>query len=194
MIRPFSAEKVPLPPDFRPLRFSAPLDVEIGCGVGMHSLRYARENPGRQLLAFERTAEKFQKFSGRLKNHEPLPNLLPVHGDAIPWITHGLLDGSVSRYFILYPNPYPKESQRNLRFHFMPFFSRLLATMGEGGSLTLATNEAFYAEEAQEVLGRHWGLKVLRAEILPADFIPRTHFEKKYLARGQHCWNMVFCK
>jgi tRNA (guanine-N7-)-methyltransferase len=193
-MRSFSPEKVPLPPDFRPLPLDLglPLDVEIGCGAGLHPLRYARANPGRQLLAIERTRAKFEKFQGRVANHEPLPNLIPVHGDAIAWITHGLKPDSVSRYFILYPNPYPKESQRNLRFHNMPFFAWLKETMRKEGELVLASNREFYLREAEDRICRHWGLALLEKQLLPREFAHRTHFEGKYLKRGEPCWNLVF--
>lgn len=195
-IRIYDAFKVPVPADFRPLGLdpARPLDVEIGCGVGFHPLRYAEANPDRQLVAFERTCEKFEKFMGRVKNHPELPNLFPIHGDAIPWITHAFAPESVDRYFLLYPNPYPKESQRNLRFHLMPFFGRLRDTLKRGGSITLATNEEFYASEAREVMREQWGMKLLDCRVLAADSRPRTHFEKKYLLRGDQCWNMVWTK
>ncbi len=193
-MRSFPKEKIPLPPDFRPLGLNPhlPIDVEIGCGVGFHPLRYAAENPERQLVAIERTKEKFQKFLRRLQNHPSLPNLFPIHGDAIPWITHSFGVGSVHRYFILYPNPYPKERQRNLRFHQMPFFSFLKETLMRGGELVLATNEKFYASEAEALSGE--GMVLVEKKILPQSFSPRTHFEKKYLARGEECWNLVFRK
>ncbi len=196
LIRNFEHAKMPVPPDFRvlPLDPSRPLDVEIGCGVGFHPLRYAEKNPERQLVAFERTTEKFEKFSGRLRNHPKLSNLFPVHGDAIPWITHGFAPESVDRYFLLYPNPYPKESQRNLRFHLMPFFSRLRDTLKRGGSITIATNEEFYMSEAKLVMREQWGMKLIDCRELPLDFTPRTHFEKKYLLRGDRCWNMVWTR
>jgi len=195
-IRNYEAAKMPVPPDFRvlPLDPSRPLDVEIGCGVGFHPLRYAEKHPERQLVAFERTTEKFEKFAGRLKNHPERPNLFPVHGDAIPWITHGFAPESVDRYFLLYPNPYPKESQRNLRFHLMPFFSRLRDTLKRGGSITIATNEEFYMQEAKLVMREQWGMKLIDCRELPLDFTPRTHFEKKYLLRGDRCWNMVWTR
>ncbi|MGE3260301.1 MAG: SAM-dependent methyltransferase [Bacteriovoracia bacterium] len=193
-MRVFPREKIPLPPDFSPLalRTGMPLDIEIGCGVGFHPLKYARENPGRQLVAFERTAEKFARFQGRLAHHPALPNLRAIHGDAIPWITHGVSPGSVDRYFLLYPNPYPKESQRNLRFHEMPFFSVIVETMRVGGLLTLATNMDFYRAGAKEKITGEWGLELVTEGIVPAHAEPRTHFEKKYLARGEICWDLVF--
>lgn len=196
MVRPFESSRVPLPRDFRrlPIDPTQPLDVEIGCGVGFHPLRYARRNPDRQLVAFERTREKFAKFAGRVSHHEELPNLIPVHGDAVNWIAHSFAPESVDRYFLLYPNPYPKESQRNLRFHLMPFFSVLRDTLKQGGTITLATNEEFYAGEAVEAMREIWGLRLLERRELPFDSVPRTHFEKKYLARGDRCWNLVWQK
>lgn len=194
--RLYEASKVPVPANFRtiPLLERLPLDVEIGCGVGFHALRYAEAHPDRQLIAFERTVEKFEKFERRVRHHPKLANLFPVHGDAIAWITHSFLPESVDRYFILYPNPYPKESQRNLRFHFMPFFTRLRDTLKRGGSLTIATNEEFYAEEARHELRERWGMKLVDCRVISADARPRTHFEKKYLERGERCWNLVWTK
>jgi tRNA (guanine-N7-)-methyltransferase len=195
-LRSFEATRVPVPPDFfrLPLDPEKPIDVEIGCGVGFHPLRYARRNPERQLVAFEKTREKFAKFLGRLQNHEPLPNLIPVHGDAIAWITHGFAPESVDRYFLLYPNPYPKESQRNLRFHAMPFFSYLRATLKRGGTITMATNEEFLMREARATMREAWGLTLVECRELDRDAVPRTHFEKKYLERGDRCWNMVWLR
>ena len=192
-MRKFRSELVPVPPDFRPfaLRAGVPLDVEIGCGVGFHPLHYARAHPDRQLIAFERTSEKFAKFVNRLEHHAPLPNLLPVHGDAIPWITHGLSAEMVDQYFVLYPNPYPKERQRNQRFYEMPFMHWLVETLKRGGTLTLATNQEFYCTGAKEKLGE-FGLELVKEERVHPSEVPRTHFEKKYLARGEPCWNLVF--
>lgn len=196
MIRLFEPGKVPVPPDFRklPLDERLPVDVEIGCGVGFHPLRYARQHPDRQLVAFERTAAKFARFAGRIRGHESMPNLIPIHGDAIPWISHGFAPESVDRYLLLYPNPYPKESQRNLRFHFMPFFARLRDTLKRGGSLTMATNQEFYMREARQVIHDHWGLRLVECRELHRQAAPRSHFEKKYLERGDRCWNMIWIR
>lgn len=193
-MRAFHPEKVPVPPDFKPFAIDPgkPLDVEIGCGVGFHPLHYARAHPERHLIAFERTSEKFEKFLGRLRTHEPLPNLTPIHGDGIAWVTHGIKPRTVDRYFLLYPNPYPKESQRNLRFHEMPFFAYLKETLKPSGLVTVATNERFYAEECRERMLGTWGFELLSERVLKQGDEARTHFEKKYLARGLSCFDQVY--
>lgn len=175
-----------------------PLDVEIGCGVGLHPIRYAHSHPDRFLVAIEQTRTKYEKFAGRVANHEGLSNLLPVHADAIEWITHFVLEGSVDRYFFLYPNPNPKPKDENKRWYAMPFMEKVLSTLKPGGTLAIATNEAFYARDAEAFLTRIWGMTLVeRREIhqsrMPAGF-PRTHFEKKYLERGQICFDLLLRK
>jgi len=100
-VRSFCREEVPPPwglkgqPGF--VLPEGPLDIEIGCGTGLHPLRYSAENPDRFVIALEQTREKFLKFVSRLKNHPPRTNLFPVHGDAIRWISHHIPRQSVSR-------------------------------------------------------------------------------------------------
>ena len=195
-MREFQKEKVPIPANFQPLVIdpALPLDIEIGCGVGFHPLRYARENPGRQLIAFERTEEKFDKFARRIKNHPPFLNLMAIHGDALNWIVHGIKPLTVDRYIILYPNPYPKEKQKNQRFHEMPFMGYLIETLKRKGQIVLATNIESYAIQAKEKFIHTWQLKLFEESRVEKNTSPRTHFEKKYLERGEVCWNLVFEK
>lgn len=194
MIRAFAVASVPRPKDFRSLSaFAAePLDIEIGCGVGFHPLQYARANPSRTLIAFERTKEKFAKFAGRVAHHDALPNLVAVHGDGIAWVVHGVRPTSVDRYFLLYPNPSPKD--KNQRWFAMPFMRHMISTLKVGGTITLATNITPYYEEAKELATEEWGLKIVEDRAVAASDKPRTHFEKKYLERGETCWNLVVKK
>jgi tRNA G46 methylase TrmB len=160
--------------------------------VGFHPIRFAQENPDQFLLAFERTQEKFAKFARRLERHPHLKNLMAIRGDGMAWIVHGIPPCSVDHYFFLYPNPYPKNSQRNLRFHNMPLFQWVVDSLKPKGLVTLATNSTSYAEEAERVSESSWGLRPVKRERWLA--APRTHFEKKYQQRGEICWNLVWEK
>ena len=177
-----------------------PLDLEIGCGVGWHPIRYATENPNRRLIAIEHTRAKFESFSGRVAHHPELTNLLPIHADAIRWVTHALNESSIDRILLLYPNPEPKaENKRWLR---SPFFERLLWTLKPQGEVILATNIAGYITEACDFATGFWQMKIktkrvfTQGDIGSPEFsgIPRTHFEKKYLARGESCYDATFVK
>lgn len=171
------------------------LDFEIGCGVGLHPIQYAGQNPKRYLIAVEHTLEKFKKFSRRFESHPKLKNLLPVHANAISVAHHLIAKASIERCFILYPNPNPKNL--NQRWHAMPFMGELLDLLTPTGELIMATNELFYAEEAIHWMTNYWGLEAEIMEVTQAQVnthAPWTHFEKKYLLRGETCFHLTFKK
>lgn len=171
-----------------------PLDLEIGCGVGWHPIQYASEHPERFLIAIEHTRTRFNSFERRLHTHKDLSNLLAVHSNAIPWITCAIQAASVSRIFLLHPNPYPKKSDQNKRWHAMPFADRLIGVLKPGGEIYLATNERFYFEEARDFWISNWGLELIEEKTFTIATVPggkpRTHFEKKYLNRGERCYEL----
>lgn len=194
-MRAFQAENLPKPAtdfDFRSLPPYDALDVEIGAGQGLHAIRYCLDNPGRRLIAIEKTHERFAKLQGRHERHPEVTNLSCVHADAVSFITHYLPDASIDRLFLLYPNPYPKASQANLRWHNRPFLETLLRKLKPGADFTLATNIESYKDEAKKLMDKTWDLPLIAETQLDSRHNPRTHFEKKYLSRGERCWNLLF--
>jgi tRNA (guanine-N7-)-methyltransferase len=202
-MRPFQTSKIPLPrvrlADVKkvPGNFSN-LDIEIGCGVGLHSVNYAIQNPQRTLVAIDKSGVRFAKMEGRIKEVGKVPNLVPIRENAVWFVAHEIKPDSVENYFFLYPNPYPKKSQANKRWPRMPFMQHVLATLKKKGLIHLATNMRYYADDAEEFFTKEWGLKLIMKQkyssIDECPFTPRTHFEKKYLQRGETCWNLVFEK
>jgi tRNA (guanine-N7-)-methyltransferase len=192
-MRKFDATKIPKPEVRVLMPTNYPnLDIEIGCGVGFHPIDYAKKNPERLLVAIEKTKEKFDKFIGRLNKHPQIKSIVPIHTNAVWWIAHEVKPASVDRYFILYPNPYPKDPQK--RFFQMPFMSYLVETLKPGGTITLATNEKYYFDESLENAQKIFGLNVFEKTTVDQKEKPRTHFEKKYLERGETCYNLILEK
>lgn len=203
-MRAFQRDQIPKPESYRSfgnfllLNQIPHLDLEIGCGVGLHPIQYAKKNPERLILAIEHTREKFDKFLSRAQHHASLTNLLGVHGNAISYITHEIGDESIENCFLLYPNPEPKNpSKRWLR---MPFFSEIIRVLRPDGKIILSTNIESYFQEALEFANKEWRLKVVSQGTIadsPLNLdteIPRTHFEKKYLDRGETCWQAIWSK
>lgn len=200
--RPFQGEFLKAP-RFAPApewpSASAKVSVEIGCGVGWHPLKRATANPSETVFALERTHERFASFARRLTRHAPLTNLHPVHADARAWITHYVPANSVDDYWLLYPNPHPKPAQASQRWHRSSFAEKLVSTLKVGGRLHFATNLEWYADEAQAYWTQMWRLELIAKQVLtsqdaPSRFIPRTHFEKKYLERGETCYSFIFAR
>ena len=194
--RAFQAEKLSPPRDFAiPESLASTkknehsLVLEIGAGKGKHALIFASQNSDKQLIAIERTRNKFEAFA-KLATEHNLTNLTPVHADAIAWIVHAIEPNSIACIYILYPNP--EQHNPNQQWLNMPFFEFLLSRLCEGGNVILATNIESYMDNAQQQAKSIWCLPTLREKV-PADS-QRTHFEVKYLARNETCWQLTMTK
>ena len=187
-IRQFQAQRMHAPRDFQMIS-PEPICVEIGAGKGKHALLFSSQHSEHTLIAIERTREKYMAMQ---KQHalEGQNNLQVIHADAMPWIVHALNAGQVQQFFILYPNPEPHNpAQRWLN---MPFFEFLLSRLQVGGTVTLASNIPEYIEEAQQQLIETWKLPFVK-EVIPSTSA-RTHFEIKYLERGELCQQLIITK
>lgn len=177
------------------MALGGPLALEIGAGVGLHPILFARRHPEVTVLGIESTHERFAKFQGRLNHHPQIKNLHAIHADARLWISQNILPGSVDRLFILYPNPYPKPKHSNLRWHSMPFTRTLLDTLKPGGILEFGTNLSDYAVDALKTFTHVYGMEFVSFHALNGARFPRirgeTHFERKYLLAGQKCFRFT---
>lgn len=201
IIRTLSRDKVPKP-NFAYDNFydwlkepHRKFTIEIGCGVGYHPILWAKNNPNSKILAIERTREKFDKFSSRLLNHKHLNNIFATHADAGVLLPHLDVSNLVDEYFVLYPNPYPKNKHSNLRFSFSPLTLFMIDSIKIGGQITFATNIQNYAEELRTEVPKLGKIKLVSDnKIVPnaSEHIPRSHFETKYLSRNETCYNLIF--
>lgn len=191
--RLFQLNKLQPPRDFQPLSTEfwqkENVCLEIGAGKGKHAVLFANDNPQYQLIAIERTLEKFQAMQ-KLANQANLSNLIVIHADAIAWSVSAIPKNSLSKIFILYPNPEPHNP--NQRFLNMPFFEFLLSRLNSGGEIVLASNISSYIDEAENMATHIWQL-IVNKSLVPINS-QRTHFEIKYLARGETCWQLSIIK
>lgn len=187
-IRQFQAQRMHAPRDFQSISPEA-VCIEVGAGKGKHALLFTKTHPDTQLIAIERTREKFLAMQ---KQHgiEGQANLQTVHADALPWIVHALYPEQVEQFFILYPNPEPHNPAQ--RWVNMPFFEFLLSRLKTGGTITLASNIPAYIGEAEQQAEQLWKLPFIK-EVIAQDSA-RTHFEIKYLERGELCQQLIITK
>ena len=162
-----------------------PVVLEIGAGKGKHALNFAQQNSHKHLIAIERTRNKFDAFD-KLVGQQKSSNLSAIHADAIAWIVHAIAPNSIERIFILYPNP--EQHNPNQQWLNMPFFEFLLSRLQVDGEVVLATNIEAYMDNAEQQANEVWCLPNTRHKV--ASDSQRTHFEVKYLARGETCWQL----
>lgn len=193
--RAFQPQKLSAPRNFiipniiRNNNSNTPLVLEIGAGKGKHALSFAAEHPDKHLIAIERTRNKFEAFTKLFEQQLP-DNLTPIHADAIAWAVHALLPNCLTSIYLLYPNP--EQHNLNQQWLNMPFFEFLLSRLQVGGTVILATNIESYMDNAVQQATTVWALPNSRHKI--AIESQRTHFEVKYLARGETCWELTITK
>lgn len=186
--RTFNIHAIKPPKNFVPIN-NTPICLEIGAGKGKHAIMFAKANLDKNIIAIERTTHKYEAFI-KSAHDLNLANLSIIHADAIFWSVFALYPKQIEQCFILYPNPEPHN--KNQRFLNMPFFEFLLSRMSDNGQIIIASNIAEYIKEAEQLLKDVWYLPYKKHTI--AQSSERTHFEIKYLARGEVCQELIIHK
>lgn len=194
-LRAFQPEKLSPPRNFsipnivKENNNNVPLILEIGAGKGKHALSFVAQNSNKHLIAIERTRNKFDAFA-KMADLQNASNLDAIHADAIAWVVHAVAPHSVAKIFILYPNP--EQHNPNQQWLNMPFFEFLLSRLQDGGEVVLVTNIEAYMNNAEQRANETWCVPNTRSQV-PRDS-QRTHFEVKYLAREEICWELSMHK
>jgi len=157
--------------------------LEIGFGGGEHMAAQAAKRPGVLVLG----AEPFLNGVASALRHVDeagLENVRLLEGDARQLLLD-LPDASLTRVFILFPDPWPKTRHHKRRLIQDDVLGELARTLKPGGGLRFATDWADYADWTLEKLLRSTDFRwtAERADdwrIPPADHIT-TRYEQKRL-------------
>jgi tRNA (guanine-N7-)-methyltransferase len=155
--------------------------LEIGFGAGEHLYWQARENPGVGLIGAEPYEMGTAKLLTKLAD-APLANVRLYEGDGRD-IIEALPDASLGRFFLLFPDPWPKTRHHKRRFLQTAMLDQLARVLKPGAELRFATDDKSYLPYALERLVAHpafaWtaqGPKDWKTR--PADW-PPTRYETK---------------
>jgi tRNA (guanine-N7-)-methyltransferase len=130
--------------------------LEIGFGGGEHLAGQAARNPGVLILG----AEPFVNGLGSALRHIAEADLTNVRlhaGDARELMA-ALPNASLSRVFILFPDPWPKTRHQKRRLLQPDFVRDIARLLSPGGTLRVATDWADYADQCLRVITATPGL------------------------------------
>jgi tRNA (guanine-N7-)-methyltransferase len=116
--------------------------LEIGCGAGEHAAYQAEANPNVGYIACEPYVNGLSHLLQKIHDKN-LKNVRIYAGDAREVIA-ALPADSLSRVFILFPDPWPKVRHWKRRLLTVEFFNSLTARMKAGARLRLATDHVDY--------------------------------------------------
>ncbi|MGA1863353.1 tRNA (guanosine(46)-N7)-methyltransferase TrmB [Deferribacter thermophilus] len=129
---------------------SNPVNVEIGIGNGEFIVHYAQKWPNENFLGFEVVKKVIRKAINRVEKNN-LKNVKLIHFDAKFFISI-FEDNSVKRFFVNFPDPWPKKKHHKRRLLKPEFLKLLSDKLIKNGELFIATDHEDYKNEIVENL------------------------------------------
>ncbi len=163
--------------------------LEIGFGGGEHLAAQAAANTDIRLIGAEPFVAGIAKLLGKI-DETGLRNIRLYTEDARD-ILDVLPNASLSRVFILFPDPWPKTRHHKRRFIQMEMLDELARVMKPGAELRFASDDKTYVSWALERFMAHSDIKWLATSAedwrtRPADW-PETRYEAKAIKAGRAC-------
>lgn len=174
-----------------------PVICEIGSGKGRFLISSAAANSEINYLGIERAA-KYHRLIRQKVERLGLTNVRLLNTDAAHFVQTYVPPLSVHRYYILFPDPWPKKRHRKRRLITEAFLDHLLPTLAPGGSIHYKTDYLDYFEQMLSVSRVRTDLLELQCRtITPDQADPEaadTNFERKYLIQGRPIYSADYQK
>jgi tRNA (guanine-N7-)-methyltransferase len=155
--------------------------LEVGFGAGEHLVWQAQTHPRVGLIGAEPYEMGMAKLLTKLEEN-PLNSVRLYEGDGRE-IIENLPDASLGRFFLLFPDPWPKTRHHKRRFLQMEMLDQLARVLKPGAELRFASDDKSYLPYALERLMAHPAFHWLATgpadwKVRPADW-PPTRYETK---------------
>jgi tRNA (guanine-N7-)-methyltransferase len=176
---------------------TAPMVLEIGCGMGETTARIAKAQPERDFIGIEVHTPGVGSLLKRI-DEESLSNLRLIQHDAVEVVRDMIAPGSLAGIHVFFPDPWPKKRQQKRRLLQAPFVAELAQRLAPGGYFHCATDWDEYAQQMVEVLGGCAALENTSALTggfaARPDYRPLTKFENRGLKLGHGVWDVIFVR
>ncbi len=165
------------------------VEVEIGIGKGRFLLACATARPEVLHLGIEWSNEYLRVVETRAERGN-LDNVRFVRADASDLVRRAIPEGSVSTYYIFYPDPWPKKRHHKRRFLQTANVDALARTLVPSGWLHVATDHDDYWSVIEPLLDTHAAFA--RQPVFGGPEFPLpvdgalTNFEAKYEVQGRN--------
>lgn len=178
-------------PERRPLDLAArfggrPVWLEIGFGGGEHMVHQAARNPQVGIIGAEPFVNGVAMLLGKIRA-ESVDNIA-VHPGDVRDLIDVLPDASISRTFLLYPDPWPKTRHHRRRFVTQEHLVPLARVLQPGAIFRVATDIPDYVRQTMEEVpkaGFEWLAQAPSDWRRPWDDWLSTRYEQKALREGR---------
>lgn len=167
-----------------------PLELEIGSGKGTFLLAEAQAFPEKNFLGIE-WANKYYKYAVDRLGRWCIPNVRLVRTDAAVFLRDHIPDGSIQRFHLYFPDPWPKKKHHKRRFFCDENLIEILRILEPNGIINIATDHADYFEQMMDVAekaiaqGLVEKVPFIRAAGAREGELVGTNYERKYKTEGR---------
>ncbi len=162
--------------------FNGEVILDSCCGVGESTANIARANPDARVIGIDKSAlrvDKHEHYSAQQDNYRV------IRADVNDfWRLVKQSNWNVTQHFLLYPNPYPKKTQVQKRWHGSAAMVDLMAITP---NIEVRSNWLIYLMEFAQA-AKHYGMVSDLSEVTGENHM--TPFERKYRGSGQSCWQL----
>jgi len=164
--------------------------LEIGFGGGEHVAHLARANPQVNIIGAEVFINGTASLLGLvrkdgLENVRIIPGDVRLHWDKFP-------DKTISRFFVLYPDPWPKARHVARRFINPGNMKQMSRIAAKGAELYIASDCDFYIDWARQVMSGFDNMAKVHDSTRPfKDWAP-TRYELKAREADRVCQYLCY--
>ena len=167
-----------------------PLQLEIGFGAGEHLAGQAALYPDHGLIGCEPFLNGVVGALQHIRD-DGLRNVRLHMGDALDVLSR-LPDASLTRVYLLHPDPWPKARHAKRRFMNPGPLDRIAAKMKPGGEFRFGTDHPIYVRWAMMQMNAHrdfeWQIDDAPDFQTRPDDWPETRYERKARRLGHEVW------
>lgn len=171
--------------------------LEIGFGNGDSLLQMAVANPDTDYLGIEVHRPGVGHLLHRI-HAAHINNIRVICHDAVEVLKYQLMDQSLDRVQLYFPDPWPKKKHHKRRILVQPGFLDLIKQkLKPGGQFHLATDWEDYAMQMRELLNQHPDFSNLAADaqfVTRPDWRPLTKFEQRGQRKGHGVWDLLYTR
>jgi len=158
----------------------APLEVDLGCGDGALLTALAAQNPDKDFLGIERLLGRVRSAIRKIEG-AGLTNARVTRFEISYAVEHLLPSHSVSAFYLLFPDPWPKRRHAARRIVSEKFLAALHRALVANGTIRIATDETEYFGRITRLVAASKHFVVVQHSTW---LLPSTKFERRFLERG----------
>ena len=171
--------------------FEGPFEVDIGCGKGRFLAARAEAHPDRLFLGIDRLKRRLRRADKKIVR-AGLANVRLLRIEASYAVRFLLPAQSVSAFYILFPDPWPKKRHHRRRLFNQDFLNAAHRTLAQAGTIHVATDHQQYFEQIQEILNAD--SRFLEVDAMVLSEKERTNFEIQFTKKGIQILRCSFTK